>query len=69
MIHTLLNILRLPENSNLFRNNEALVGVGNSNSVIPQNLFYKESTKKLEKKLYRIFFQMTLEVKTDKSGL
>ena len=54
IIWTLLNICRLPENSNLLHqlfltDNEALSVVGNSYSVIPQNLMYKKGTNKTRK--------------------
>ena len=51
---TLLNICRLPENSNLLHrlfliDNEALSVVENSYSVIPQNLMYEKATNKTSK--------------------
>ena len=54
IIWTLLDICRLPENSTLLHHlflidNEALSVVGNSYSVIPQNLMYKKATNKTRK--------------------
>ena len=56
IIWTLLNICRLPENSNLLHqlfltHTEALSVVGNSYSVIPQNLMYKKGTNKTRKEI------------------
>ena len=54
IIWTVLAICRLPGNSNLLHqlfltDNEALSVVGNSYSVIPQNLMYKKATNKTRK--------------------
>ena len=56
IIWTLLNICRLPENSNLLHqlfltDNEALSVVGNSYSVVPQNLMYKKGNNKTRKEI------------------
>ena len=56
IIWTILNIYRLPENSYLLHelfltDNEALSVVGNSSSVIPQNLMYKTGNNKTRKEV------------------
>jgi len=83
MIWTLLNICRLPENSNLLHqlfltDNEALAVVGNSYSVIPQNPMYKKGTNKTRKEIIQDLLSnnprcknqqvWTLELKKKKRG-
>ena len=56
IIWTLLNICRLPDNSNLLHqlfltDNETLSVAGNSYTVIPQNLMFKKGTNKTRKEI------------------
>ena len=74
IIWTLLNICRLPENSNLLHqlfltDNDALSVVGNSYSVIPQNLMYKKGTNKTRKEVIQELLSNDPCSKTNKSGL